>query len=641
MISFWDKEATINGKLVSILPEDMLKATTNSMAEGGGRLSGVYLNYDKLLRLGIPGIKKEIESYMQKAEPESEPFFLYKGMLMALDLLIDVCIYYAKQAEAQSSVAANEERQDELLEMAEILRKLTMSKPETMREGLQLFWLYALVSGVANYGRMDIYAGDFLVQDMESGELDENQALKLLQSLWKLISDRNIRFNSRIIVGGKGRRNEKNADKFALLAMEATRTVIETEPQLTLRLYKGMNPSLMEKALGTLGEGRAYPMLYNDDVNLPAVANAFQVSEEEAKQYLPYGCGEYALDHFSFGSPNCSFNLLKTVELAMHNGIDPASGERIGLQTGKFKDFNTFDEFFDAYKKQVEYFADNLAKRHGLEYEIENESASFLFCSILMDDCVKKGKSLVNRGPKYSGAIFESMGMVNAGDSLAVIKELVYDKKLLTQEQMLSMLEADFEGYEKEYKMVKDSPKFGNDIESPDKMLQQVSNHASQYFRSLAKETGLDYTLIVNINNFGNVSFGEKIGATPDGRKAGTPMANGNTPTAGNDKNGITAFLNSLAKIDPAYHAGYVHNMKFTKQMFNRERDKLRALLDTYFQKGGTQAMITVVSRDDLENAVNEPEKYKNLIVRIGGYCSRFTNLSPEIQQDIINRTLY
>ncbi len=443
-----------------------------------------------------------------------------------------------------------------------------------------------------------------------------------------------------MIIGGKGRTNEANADRFALLAMEATRLVIETEPQLTLRFYKGQNPALMAKALDVISEGRTFPMIYNDDINIPAVANSFGVNEAEATNYLPYGCGEYCLDHRGFGSPNCGFSMLKALEATLNNGIDPLTGQELGLGFGEFSSFETFDDLFTAYKKQIEHHLFHLAQRQALEYKAEHDSAAFLYVSMLYDDCIEKGRSLVNRGPVYTGGIVETFGMVNTADSLAAIKKLIYEDKVMTPEKMLATLNADFEGCEAEHRLMMSVPKYGNDEDYVDEIMQAVSHHVATACQGLGDRVDLDYFLVVNINNFANVAFGNVTAASADGRREGSPYANGNTPTAGNDTKGVTAFLNSIVKPDPSVHAGYVHNMKFSEQMFSQERPKLEALLNTYFAKGGTQAMITVVSRGDLENAMAEPEKYRNLIVRVGGFSARFVELNREVQIDIINRTL-
>ncbi|RPJ51156.1 MAG: pyruvate formate-lyase, partial [Chloroflexi bacterium] len=288
-----------------------------------------------------------------------------------------------------------------------------------------------------------------------------------------------------------------------------------------------------------------------------------------------------------------------------------------------------------------EHYVTALADRHAFEYRAEAESAGFLYVSMLYDDCIARGKSLVDGGVRYRGGVIETFGMVNTADSLAAIKRLVYDQKRITLEQMAAVLDADFEGYERERRLILGAPKYGNDDEYVDRIAQAVSDHVSRFTYEQARRIGFQYFLIVNINNYANVSMGKHTAASADGRRNGAPLANGNTPTAGNDTCGVTAFLNSIAKLDPSAHAGYVHNIKFSKQVFREDRAKVSALLKAYFANGGTQAMITVVGRGDLEAALREPEKYRNLIVRVGGFSARFVELARDVQMDLIQRTLY
>jgi pyruvate-formate lyase len=622
MLAFWAKEASIDGHLIRRLPEETLVATSNPIAEMGGRLAGTLLNFENLVHLGIPGLRTEIE----KGTRGNGDLPLYQAMTMALDLLVEVIHDYADQTRG---------------EMKQTLKAITSDPPQTFREAAQLAWLYALISGTVNYGRMDVYLGDFFARDIDSGLLSEAEGLSLVQSLWRLIAARKTIFNGRVFLGGVGRPNEINADRFALAAMEATRTVIEVEPQLTLRFYQGMNPDLMQKAMDVIGEGRTFPMLYNDDVNISAVESAFCISKADAEQYLPYGCGEYAINHTSVGSPNCSLNMLKALEAVLHQGMDRQTGRQIGVVTQPLSDFTSFDRLWDAYCAQVAFSVQHLATRHKMEVDLEAEEAAFLFVSMLYDDCILRGKSLLDGGVRIKGGLIETYGMVNAADSLTAIKTLVYDQKVISLQDLVTVLDADFAGFEREYRWMKAAPKFGNDDPVADDMLCRVSTHVAKLTRAQAERVGLDYFLIVNINNYMNVTLGKQTMASAEGRLSGKPLANGNTPTAGNDINGVTAFLNSLVKADAATHAGYTQNMKFSKSLFQNERTKLEALMGTYFACGGTQAMITVIGREDLENALKEPEKHRNLIVRVGGFSARFVELAPEIQQDLLARTLY
>ncbi len=318
----------------------------------------------------------------------------------------------------------------------------------------------------------------------------------------------------------------------------------------------------------------------------------------------------------------------------MHHPIGNGAGSLDEL-------FPTFEALLAAYRRQVEYSVRALADRHALEYQVEDDAAAYLYVSMLYDDCIPRGKSLVGGGVRIKGGIIETYGMVNVADSLTAIQSLVFDRKILTLEQLQAALLSDFKGFEKEYRLMRQAPKYGNDDPVADSMLCAVSDHVAAHTRDQAKRVGLDYFLIVNINNHMNIGLGAQTGASAEGRRSKAPLANGNTPTAGNDTQGVTAFLNSIVKPDTSLHAGYTHNMKFSKTTFREERSKVEALLNTYFLSGGAQAMITVVGRGDMEAALQEPEKYRNLIVRVGGFSARFVELTPAIQRDLIARTLY
>jgi pyruvate-formate lyase len=647
LMNFWRMENTTS-KVKSAYTKRIAEALpSDSFAGDVGvgfplyRMTGAYENYEKLVTLGLPGLYEEIEQYMKNEESAGGDVKFYEGMKLTLDVLKDSCIYYKNQASDLAHKEENSSRKKELLEMAEVLDRITFSNPETLREAIQLSWLYSILTGVMDYGRMDVYLGDFLARDMERGIIDEKEALSLLQSLWRLMIARRTVYHGRVVIGGKGRRNEENADRFAMLAMEASRNVKGIEPQLSLRFYEGMNPGLMDKALTVIGEGTTYPMLYNDDVNIKAVMKGFNVGEKEAEQYMPFGCGEYIIDHKSFGSPNGVINLLKALEVTMHNGREVIYGKEMGLKLGEFKDYQSFEEFYAAFKTQIEYYIEILAEQEALLYKEIGQIAPFLLMSMLYDDCLKRGKGMFSGGIKYLEGTLESYGNTNTADSLVAIKELVFDKKLMTQEEMLKALDANFEGYEKERRMMLNASKYGNDDEAADSIAVDLHNFMSHTIRKQAERVGLHSYLMVIINNSANTYLGRWTGASADGRKSGEYMANANNPTGGMDKNGITSMLNSLVKLDPSFHAGAVQNMKFSRDVFINSREKVKALLDTYFDNGGTQAMITVVNRNDLERAMIEPDKYANIFVRVGGFSARFIELEKDVQREILSRTLY
>lgn len=527
------------------------------------------------------------------------------------------------------------------MKMADTLQRVTEHKPETLQEAMQLLWLYILISGTYNYGRLDVVLGDFLARDIENHILTMEKAQDLFNGLWQLMADRKTIWNGRVILGGRNRRNEKNADCAALLAMESTRVIKDAEPQLSLRIYSGIDERLLTKALTVIGEGRTYPMLYNDDVNIPAVSKAFQIDPDEACNYVPFGCGEYVIDHKSYGSPNGVINLLKILEITLHNGRDGLTGDLVGLQTGEFQEFVTFNDLWNAYVKQVNYFVRALAVQEAIEYRITGETAPFLYLSILYDDCIERGKGIFSGGIKYLGGTLETYGNINTADSLTAIDELVYRRKCMTQTQLLKALDADFIGCEKERQLLRRAPKYGNDNALADAMAVRVHEQICNSVREQAALVGLDSYLVVIINNSANTTLGKLTAASADGRGKGLHMANANNPWGGNDQSGLTAMLNSLVKLTPELHAGAVQNMKFSPELFQNDGKLVRSILKSYFDNGGTQAMISVVSRDDLEEAMQHPEHYGHLFVRVGGFSARFVELERAVQLEILSRTLY
>jgi pyruvate-formate lyase len=650
LIKYWEKENTV-AKAKKAYPSGMAEVlpSDNYTGESGiaftlWRMSGIQLDYRKLVSIGTPGLRAEIQSKQKDFTNISIEHRLYKAMLQSLDTFVDVCRYYAAQARELAENTDDQKEAGEYNNIAAALEKITVEKPASFREGLQLIYLYNGIDGARNYGRMDDALGDLYVADLETGRINEEEAIRLLSSVWKLMADRHYRYDTRLIIGGRGRVNEDAANQLALVIMETTNRVKDIVPQLAFRFYEGQDPRLYKKALDVIATGNPYPMLYNDDVNIPAVMKAFDVPYEEAIHAIQFGCGEYVLNHRSVGTPSAVINLLQALLVTINKGFDPKTGKPMGMPLDRYEKYNNFASFPDllnAYKEQVEYHVVPLAVHEKLEYDFAGKDNPYLFSSMLMDDCIARGKSIFEGGIRYLGGTLESYGNSNCADSLVAIKELVYEKKTFSLEKLLEMLKADFLGYEKEQKLMLNCPKYGNDNPLADEMLQEIHNHLCNFTRAQNNTSGLHSYLIVIINNDANTVIGMQTPASPDGRKAYTFMNPGNNPMSGADKNGVTAFLNSLVKPDPSIHAGAVQNMKFSKELFTKNRTMLEALLYTFFKKGGTQAMLTVVSRGDLEEAMKHPEKYQNLIVRVGGFSERFVNLPPETQREILSRTLY
>lgn len=615
--AYWQTENTA-AKIATAYPDGWLDVFSHNVpydtptaAHGLYRISGIHMDPTRLLTLGVDGMAALCEE-KQASHP---PF--YNGLIQALDILSEVCLRYAAQATALGDAA-----------LAADFAHIAHRPAATFTQAMQLSYVFFVLSGAWNYGRMDQYLGPYLAADLAAGRLTEAEALCWIEDLWRRMEEFNEYFDSRVILGGADRPD--GADTFALLAMEATRRRGGVVPQLTLRLYEGMDPHLYEAALDTIGAGTTFPMLYNDAVNIPAVMDAFGVDRETAQRYVPYGCGEYVLYNQSIGTPSGTINTLFVLNEAMY-----------GKNAHLFLDAPDFESFYTAYLGEVEKIVTCLSRQEKLEYDVMGQECPLLYFSLLFDDCIERGKAVLEGGLRHLGGTIENYGNINTADALTAIKTVVYDRQLVTAQELSAALASDFAGQERLRQLLLSQPKYGNDHPDADGMLCRLHTDVCTRIRDCGPAAGLDSYLAVMINNELNAVFGVGTGASADGRRAGEYMANGNNPMSGRDTAGVTAMLNSLVKPDTHIHAGAVQNMRFSREMFTTLRPQLKTLLRTYFENGGAQSMITVLSRGDLEAALAQPEKYRHLIVRVGGFSARFVDLNPVVQRELIARTLY
>ncbi|MFR1749334.1 MAG: pyruvate formate lyase family protein [Parabacteroides distasonis] len=602
------------------------------------RLSGMMLDYPKLLDKGIGGLRSDLLEKL-KEQPDNN---FYKAGIQCLDIFVD-CASHLQQDAREQMASADEKRQKELERICQALENIKEKKPGTFHEAMQLFWLFALLAGVINYGRLDDYLGPYLVADLESGRLTDEEAYRYIHSLWTMIENRRTTVNGRIIVGGKGRKHPKEADVFLHIAMKVAKNCRYVEPQFTLRFDKDTSEEIWDEALDALGAGATYPTLYNDDVNVPAVMYGMRVDEKTAEQYVPFGCTEFVIQGQSTGTPNICINLLKLLTIYMNDGIDPIDGKRKSgpVPLKKLEEYQTFEEFYDGYKALLDYYLDLSVKAQYHSYEVMNQHVSFLFTSLLTDDCIARGKALLDGGVRYLGGTNETYGNINTSDSLWVIRDLVFNQKKYTLRQLNDAMLANFNGYEALRKDCLNCDKYGNDLETADTMANDLYEFVAKGVRDRGIAIGMQYFLIVISNNQLNTEWGNRTAASPDGRLSCMYMNPANTPQGGANKSGPTAMLNSLAKFDAKYHGGSVQNIKFSPSMFNENRVVIKSLFKTYFAKGGCHLMVTVVDKGVLEDAVEHPENYPDLIVRVSGFSAVFVDLSPNIQQELLSRVLY
>ena len=602
------------------------------------RLSGMMLDYPKLLENGVPGMRRLLESHIEKS-PEND---FYKAGLECLDILCDSAEALRKDA-LNRMEEADETRKKQLDTIAESLKNIQSRAPETFPEALQLFWLYALLAGVINYGRLDDLLGPYLAADLKAGRLTESQAYDYIKSLWTMIENRRTTVNGRVIVGGKGRKHPEEADVFMHIALKVCRDCRYVEPQFTLRLDRTTTEQTWDEAMDALGAGATYPTLYNDEVNVPAVSWGMRVDEKTAEWYVPFGCTEFVIQGQSTGTPNICINLLKLLTIYMNDGKDPMDGLKkdAGAVIKPLEEYSTFEDFYAGYKALLDVYLDKSAEAQYHSYKVMNRNVSFLFNSLLTDDCIERGKALLDGGVRYLGGTCEIYGSINASDSLEAIRELVYTKHKYTLRQIHDAMLADFKGYELLRRDCLACDKYGNDLDSADNLANDLYEFYAKGVRDRGIKVGMQYFLVVISNNQLNTEWGNATAASPDGRLSGMYMNPANNPQGGANTCGPTAMLNSLAKFNAKYHAGSVQNIKFTPAMFNGNREMIKSLFRTYFDKGGCHLMVTIVDKGELEDAMVHPEKYPDLIVRVSGFSAVFVELPRNVQEELLSRVLY
>ncbi|MBO0453725.1 pyruvate formate lyase family protein [Candidatus Enterococcus murrayae] len=641
MYDYWENHDVKALYCADALQENIISRFIDGTAPlmATARLSGMMLDYPKLLDNGIEGLK---ELVLEKQKELGSTEFL-QASIDALNIYQTVCDHLRELVNEAKTEATTEKRIKQLEMMENDLKVITYQKPQTFHQALQMLWLYALLAGCINYGRLDDYLGPYLKHDLENGVITEEDAYEYLKSLWTLIENRRTTVNGRIIVGGYGRKNPEAADIFAKIAIKVTKDCKYVEPQFTLRFNKDTPEEIMDLAYDCIGAGATYPTLYNDEVNVPAVMHGMRVDRKTAEQYVPFGCGEFVIQGQSVGTPNTLLNLLKLLTITLNEGVDPMDGiKKSGpVHIKKIENFESFDDLYANYKDLLDYYFDLSADAQYYSYELMNREVSFMFASILMDDCLSRGKAILDGGIRYLGGTNETYGNINSSDALYAIKKLVYDEKKYSLKELVEAAKHNFSGYETIREELWEQGKYGNDIAEVDELANDFYEFVAKGIRERGITKGMQYYLIVISNNQTNTEWGRETSASLDGRYAGQFMNPANNPQGGAAQSGPTAVLNSLATFDAKYHGGSVQNIKFTPSMFNKNRTKINYLFNTYFKKGGCHLMVTIVDHGILEDAQKHPEKYPNLIVRVSGFSAIFVNLDKDVQDELLSRTLY
>ncbi|HAA85363.1 MAG TPA: formate C-acetyltransferase/glycerol dehydratase family glycyl radical enzyme [Kosmotogaceae bacterium] len=630
------------------------------------RAPGHTVNGDTIYRKGMLAIKNDIFSAIEALDFYNDPdAFSKKEQLHAMSICADAIITFARRhAELAKRMAQNEKsphRRAELLQIAKICQRVPAEAPEDFYEALQAYWFVHL--GVIteyntwdafNPGRLDQHLWPFYEKGLEEGSLTREKAQELLQAFW-------VKFNNQpappkvgvtaeesgtytdfalINVGGLRHDGSNGVNDLSFLILDVIEEMRILQPSSMVQISSKTPDSFLLRALRIVRTGFGQPSIFNSDAIVQELVRQGK-RIQDAREGGASGCVEAG----AFGREayilTGYFNLPKILEITIHNGVDPRTGKRIGLETGTLESFETFDKLFEAYEKQIRYFVDIKIRGSNVIEKLYMDHLPAPFLSILIDDCISRGKDYHAGGARYNTNYIQGVGTGTITDSLASIKYNVFDKKKLSLKDLVSALDQNYEGDEiLRNTFLNKTPRYGNDDDFADSLMQRVFE---VYFDAVdGRPTPRGGTYRINmLPTTVHIYFGKVLGATPDGRKAGEPISEGVSPVQGADRHGPTAVIKSVGKMDHVRTGGTLLNQKFTPQLLNSDDDlkKLAHLVRSYFRLDGHHIQFNVVSADLLREAQANPEKHRDLIVRVAGYSDYFVDCGTELQNEIIRRT--
>ena len=621
----------------------------------------VCVDYERILRRGAQSVIDEARQCLKEARYTSGDAIEKKDYWEAVILVYEAWIRFANRYADLCSDLAGEEKDParafELREMGRICRKVPQYPAESFREALQSFWLtflMALPSPTTSAGRFDQYMWPFLRKDLEEGRITREETLELLEILRckvmkvnRVSGKANRAKNAGMAkwynwtIGGVDAEGRDVTNDLTYLLLEAARETGLPHHTLTLRVHPGTPEKLMIKALEVVRTGIGMPAFVGDESYIRFfVSNGMALAD--ARDYCMTGCVDGNVPARSRSQVVTFFIIAQAFDIFMHNGYCRHTKETVGIPTGDVREMATFEEFFAAFKKQFKYLLSMASERNNVELIAQRALFPDPFRSALMKDGVKDGKDLLNkRFAMENCSCLGAVGGVNTGDSLAAVKDLVYDRRKYTMAQLLDALDADWEGFEEMRQDFIRSPKYGNDLDAPDRLVAEVY----RLFAESCAENPTAYGGHVTPNAISISAHqpgGAVTGATPDGRRGGDILADASlSPDHGRDTHGPVAVFQSAMKVDQDPYQGTLMNMKLHPSALQSEEDlrKLGSMIKTYLTHGGKHIQFNVVDRSEMEDAKVHPEKHGDLVVRVAGYSAYFTRLPASIQDEVIDRS--
>lgn len=711
---YWKGKTTSELATSYMAPEAKLAIEHNIFTPGNYFYNGVghvTVDYGKILKIGYAGIRAEAQAELDKCNVYDADYakrheFL-ESVIISCDAVINYARRYAQLAYETAQKCQNPARREELLIIAKNCANVPEKPAETFFEACQSFWFVQMLiqmegSGHSiSPGRFDQYMYPYYKADIEKGILTREDAQELIDCIWVKLNDLNkvrdaasaegfagYSLFQNLCAGGQNMDGTDATNDLSFLCIQASMHTRLPAPSFSVRVWNGTPNEFLIKCAELTRTGIGLPAYYNDEVIIPALMSR-GVSLEDARNYNIIGCVEPQAPHKTDGWHDAAFfNMCRPIELVFSNGVD--KGVQIGPKTGNVEDMKTFDEFYNAYKTQMNYMIQMMVNANNAIDVAHAERCPLPYLSSMVEDCIGRGKSVQEGGAIYNFTGPQGFGIANMTDGLYAIKALVFDTKKVTMAQFKKALaenygkgltpkaaektavevvnqivasgqsvsdeqvtqicrmlmegtstQSDKEEFAKLLDMIDELPKYGNDIEEIDLFARDV---AYTYTRELQKyknpRGGIFHAGLYPVS--ANVPLGEQTGATPDGRLANTPIADGVGPRSGYDTHGPTAAANSVAKLDHAIASnGTLYNQKFHPSALSGMAglQNFVSYIRAYFDQKGMHMQFNVVSKETLLDAQEHPENYKSLVVRVAGYSALFTTLSRSLQDDIINRT--
>jgi formate C-acetyltransferase len=635
----------------------------------------IAVNFEKILETGLGGYLKSIELIQNTLNEKDTRFFEKQDFYNALTISIKAFQTFIRRFEKLSFELSECEpdliRKSELVTIGEICGHISENPPASFYEALQLTWFVQLILQIesnghsVSLGRMDQYLLRFYKDDTISGKINQDFARELLENTWlKLLSVNKIRSWSHtrysaggplyqnVTIGGQTIDGKDAVNELSFLILDSVGRMKLTQPNLSVRFHKNISDEFLTACVNVIGKGFGMPAFNNDEIVIPSLID-LGIKRDDAYNYSAIGCIEIAVPgKWGYRCTRMSFlNFMRVFLAAMNNGLDEMSGKTFHRGTGNFLDFKSFSDMMLAWKNQIKFYTKVTIEIDTAADLALEELVPDILCSAFVDDCIRRGKTIKEGGSVYDFISGLQVGIANLGNSMAAIKKLVFEEATISKETLAMNLKNNFNGKDGEkvrQLLLNYAPKYGNDDDYVDKLLCEAYMY---YIDELKKY----HTTRFGRGPFGcryyagtssissNVPSGSVVPATPDGRKAFTPLAEGSSPTSGTDTLGPTAVFKSVSKLPTnKILGGVLLNQKLSPSALTNEiqKQKLISIIRTFFETlKGWHVQYNIVSRDTLLAAKKNPENYRDLVVRVAGYSAFFTTLSPDTQDDIIART--